>query len=413
MSHQPDVAYVVSEYPAISHTFILREVQALRALGVGVVTFSIHRTEESALLSSVDVKEAESTVNLLPVGALTFLRVHAGLLARYPKAYVSALVHALRVSQGGMRAHLWQVFYFAEAGLLFHQCRRRNVRRLHAHFANVAADVCLLTADLGRRIEPASGWSWSFTMHGSTEFFDVDRFNLRRKIQEADLVICISDFCRSQMMWLSDETHWYKLRVGHCGVDTEELGPVDRSSRGQQPVEVVCISRLIPGKGHVLLLEAVRRLLAAGRVTRLVLVGDGPLRSSLEAKAAELGIMEHVEFLGAVGHDRLPELLERADIFCLPSFAEGLPVVLMEAMARNIPVVTTPIGAVTELVHDGINGILVPPGRVDLLVTALTRLADDGDLRVRLGQQGRITVEAEFSLPDCARRVSELLGVTG
>ena len=179
----PPVAYLTSLYPAVSHTFIQREVLELRRAGVQVETFTIRPAPEEHLLSPVDRSEAERTESVLPVPPKRLIAAHLRALGRRPLAYLRTLGRALSLSPGGMRGSLWQLFYFAEAIVLHQMLDQRGIRHIHVHFANVSADVALLVTEYAnRRREP---WSWSFTMHGSTEFYDVEQHRLRQKI-EAD-----------------------------------------------------------------------------------------------------------------------------------------------------------------------------------------------------------------------------------
>ena len=218
-------AYVVSAYPAISHAFIQREVRALRALGATINVFSVHEAPPSDLLSTADTEEAETTSAILPIRPADLLRAHARAFLRAPLGYVSTLRFALSQAPRGARARLWQLFYFAEAVVLWARCSDRDLRHLHAHLANVGADVAWLAAHFGRMADRRGTWHWSFTMHGCVEFWNVDRFNLARKVAAADLVICISEYTRAQLMALCDPAHWSKLHVVHCGVELDRYQP--------------------------------------------------------------------------------------------------------------------------------------------------------------------------------------------
>ena len=365
-SEQPRIAVVCSRYPAVSHTFIAREVRALRERGLDVHTFSLRRPAADEPLSSADRAEGGRTTVLVPPRPARFVAAHARAAVTHPLRYLSTLAWSLRLGTGGLRALLWRVFYFAEAVLLWDECRRRGVRRLHAHFANVGSDVAMLAARLG-----GDGWAWSFTMHGCTELFDESPHRLPRKVCDASLVICNSDFTRAQLMKLVEREQWGKLHVVRCGVDPRAFAPPERR-RQSGPLRVLSVGRLVPGKGHAVLLEALDRLRQQGIGTRTTLVGDGPERESLELLAAELGL--DVRFAGAVGRDELAAFYAAADAFCLPTFAEGLGVVLLEAMASGLPVVSTQVMGVPEAVEDGETGLLVSPGRADLLADALARL---------------------------------------
>jgi glycosyltransferase involved in cell wall biosynthesis len=247
-------------------------------------------------------------------------------------------------------------------------------------------------------------------MHGPTEFAAVEDFDLQNKVIDADLVICISEFCRSQLMGLVDERHWDKLAVVHCGVDPAAFTPPARRDEADgRPVRVLCVGRLVGVKGQAVLLQALARLIAEGVNAEVAFVGDGPRAGHLRSEAERLGLSGSVTFTGAVGQDGIGSWYRWADVFCLPSFAEGVPVVLMEAMATGLPVVTTTIAGIPELVEHGRSGLLVPPGRADLLASALMTLVTDPALRSEMGAHGRQAVIAGFTQRECAVRLLEVL----
>lgn len=399
------VGYLTAEYPAISHTFIEREVAALRRRGVDISTFSVRRTPEAKLLSDVDRRTAAETFSILPMTVTRLITAHLRAAARHPGRYARTLRRALSLSSGGVRAGLWQFFYFAEAIALWDECRRRKITHVHAHFANVASAVAMLLAHFGA----ANGTTWSFTMHGPTEFDDVSRFAIAEKIRSAAFVACISDYCRAQMMRLVEPSEWDKLAVVRCGLDPERL-PASRPGLGldRGPLHVLTIGRLVPDKGQMLLLRALAELRDTGVPARLTMIGDGPDRATLEGAARRLQLDDCVEFTGSLGQPEIAERFESADVFCLPSFAEGLPVVLMEAMSYRLPVVATRIAGVPELVEDGVSGALVSAARIDRLVAALARLADDPDLRREWGQAGRACVERDYDVNRSAQALARL-----
>lgn len=403
------VAYLVSQYPLVSHTFIEREIAGLRARGMPVHTFSIRAPGE--LFSEAMRAEAASTTVLQdswPRLARAGLR---GLAAR-PREGLASLGRALATGEARARSRLWQLFYTAEAMRLLAELERLGIRHIHAHFANNGADVARAAVAHARSIDPEGGWRWSFTMHGPTEFEAVDRFDLAAKVADADAVACISDFTRSQLMRFSDPADWDKLGVVHMSVDADRFVPTERAGR-TGPLRILDVGRLVPEKGAPVLLDAVTRLAAAGVEVELRLVGSGDLADSLGRAVAERGLGDRVELVGPVGQDEILAQYHWADVFCLPSFAEGLPVVLMEAMATGLPVVTTAINGIPELVRDGRNGRLLPPGRADLLADALSGLAADPDLRSRLGVQARRDVLDGFTVESCARAQQEFLAGVG
>ena len=425
------IAYLCSEYPAVSHTFVLREVNALRRLGAEIATFSIRRTAPGQLLAHADRVAAESTFAILPPRWGRLLAAHLRLLLGSPSAYLAALALALRMAPPGLRGRLWQCFYFVESVVLWSECRRRGVRHIHVHLANAAADIALLAAHIGSASEPERPWSWSLTMHGPTEFSDVRHFRLAEKLRDARFVVCISDYARSQLMALSDPESWGRLHVVHVGIpieqftrdagrraagaeaqagadaDAETAAAADAGWRAAGP-SILCVGRLVPEKGQAVLLEALARLAGRGHRVSLVLAGEGRSRSALERRAERLGVAAQVSFLGAVGQDAIHEMYAGASIFCLPSFAEGVPCVLMEAMAMGLPVVSTRITGIPELIEDGHSGLLVAPGRLDELTDALERLLVDPGLCRELAVNAREQVVRDFNAERSAEQLYAL-----
>jgi len=389
----PRLAYVVAEYPKVSHTFVMREIEALRALGATVDTVSIRRTPESGLLSDADRRAAAETFAVLPAPPAAVVRAHARWALRRPRRYVRTLALALRMGGPGPRNRLWQLFYFAEAALLAAELQRRGTEHVHAHFINVASSVAMLSAALLQR-------SWSFTVHGPLEFDDVRGHAIPDKVRHATFVACISDYARAQVMRLVEPEHWDKLHIVRCGVEPERYGAPRRSPAAT--VELLSVGRLAQEKGFAVLIAAVAELVRAGEPVRLTLVGDGPERAALEALAQRELPPGAVTFTGALGASEVTARLTEADIFCLPSFAEGIPVVLMEAMASGMPVIATQIMGIPELVRHGETGLLVPPGRHEALAAAVRRLLRDPALRLQYGQAGRAAVVASFDVREAA-----------
>jgi glycosyltransferase involved in cell wall biosynthesis len=374
-----------------------------------VQVFTVRSPHPDGVLSQADAEEHERVVALRPVAFGTLVRAALRAVMRSPRGTAATFVEAMRASPPGLAARARQVAYFGEALLVWQHARRLGIRALHAHLANVAADVAWLASRLGQRVDHDPTWRWSFTMHGCVEFWNVERFNLVRKVAAASFVVCISEFTRAQLMALCPPEDWSKLHVVHCGVDLARY-PVPAGDDGDgATLTLLVVGRLSAEKGHLVLLDALRLLHDRGVPLRLTLVGDGPLRPALAARVTALGLSTAVDFAGAIGQDDMPGYYAAADIFVQPSFAEGVPVVLMEAMATGLPVVTSGLAGIPELVRDGVDGLLVPPGRADLLAAAIERLATDGDLRARLGAAGRATVVAGFDAAANALEVGRLL----
>jgi colanic acid/amylovoran biosynthesis glycosyltransferase len=399
------IAYITSVYPSVSHSFIVREVEALRQRGIAVSTVSGRRTPDDELLSEADWRAFESTWAILPPRWGSVAAGHLTALVRHPLAYGSTLRRALSMGRQGLRGRLWQIFYFGEAVIAWRHWRRLGVRHVHAHFPAVPADVALLASHFGR-VAGAGPDSWSFTVHGCYELSDVRWFAVADKIRSAAMVVCVSDFTRSQLMALVDASQWNKLHVVRCGVRPSAYAHVG-DPRAARP-RILCVARLVAGKGQEQLLEALATLSRRGINAELELVGDGPNRASLEEMSAKLQLRDRVMFTGSVAQDVIAHHYQAATVFCLPSFGEGVPTVLMEAMACGRPVVATAVGGVSELVRDGETGMLVSPARPDQLTEALQALLEDAALRRRLGEAGRREVVSRYDIDRNADQVAQL-----
>lgn len=395
------IAYLTSEYPKVSHTFIQREVEGVRAHGMDVITCSVRKPSTSDLTGPEEEEAFKDTYYILAAAKspLTLIGAHVSLLLGQPVKYFQALALAWRTRAPGIRNSLYQLFYFAEAGVLARHLQHKKVSHLHTHFANSGCSVAMLTSEM-------SGIPFSFMMHGPSEFFETDRWRLDEKVARARFVACISHFCRSQLMLFSDKAHWSKLHIVHCALNPDFY---DRTNLERRPGKhILFIGRLSGVKGAPILLEALAALRAKHPDLSLTFVGDGPERLELEAKTDALKMREAVTFAGFRSQDEVAKYLAKADIFALPSFAEGVPVVLMEAMASKVPVVTTRIAGIAELVEDGVSGLLVSPGDVEGLVECLDQLLNDHDSRARMGEAGRQFVLSEFNIKTETARLNGL-----
>ena len=317
------IAYLCSLYPAVSHTFVLREVNALRDLGVGISTFSIRRVGADQLLARADQLAFESTYAILPPRWTALLAAHLRLATRAPGAYLSTLAFALRLAPAGLRGRLWQLFYFVESVVLWAECRRRGIRHIHVHMGNAASDIALLSAHIGSAVEPKQPWSWSLTLHGPDELFDVGHFRLAEKLRCAKFVVCISDYTRSQLMALSDPEEWSKLHVIHVGIPIEQFTRAGNGSPPRGDSTILFIGRHVPKKGHATLLEATMLLAQRGHKVNLVLAGEGQSRPTLERIAEQLGLTSQVSFPGAVGQDEIHDLYAGASILLYAELRRG------------------------------------------------------------------------------------------
>lgn len=393
------IAYMTGEYPRATDTFIQREVAALRDRGVHVETFSVRKPPETENVGPEQQAERRQTYYLLPGRMLDLLRAHGGMFFRSAGRYLGALRTALAVRPPGIKALVWQLAYFAEAGLVARRMHDHGLSHLHNHFSNSSCSVAMLAAQMG-------GFPFSFTMHGPAEFFEPKYWRLDEKIRRAKFVCCISHFCRSQGMVFAPPDKWDRMHVVHCGVDPAAFEPVTHRGQGSR---VLFVGRLAAVKGLPVLLRAVADLAKSGNDLQLSIAGDGPDRSSLAAQAQRLNIADRVAFRGYQSQAQVRQLLAETDVFVMSSFAEGVPVVLMEAMAAGVPVVATRIAGIPELVDDGSSGFLVPPGDPTVLAEKIETLLNDSDLRNRFGTAGREKVEREFNLLTESERLCQIL----
>jgi glycosyltransferase involved in cell wall biosynthesis len=385
------IAYLTGDYPKVSHTFILREVQALRAHGVEVITCSIRKPSDTDFKGPEEQQAWSETFYVIAAARnpLRLLAAHARSFLRSPATWTRTLALSIRMRSPGLKALLWQLFYFLEAGVLADHLRQKRVRHLHNHFANSSCSVAILAAEL-------AGIPFSFTEHGPAIFFEVDRWSLPEKIARAKFVVAITHFCRSQLMLFSRPEDWSKIAIVHCGVTPSAY----RRDPGGNGKRVAFVGRLDPVKGALLLIEAMATVLKVHPDATLTLAGDGPARAPAEARAAELGVADAVRFAGYLTQGQVANLLANSDMLVLPSFAEGLPVVYMEALASRIPVVASRVAGVQELVEDGITGYAVPPGDVQTLSDRIMRLMASPDAARAMGEAGRMAVEKGFDIAE-------------
>ena len=412
-SHLMRVAYLIGRYPAVSHTFILREVLGLRRLGIEVETISINQAGAADALSVIDREEAARTFAVLPPKWPELLTAHALALVTRPRRYFRAFALGMRLANPGLRGRLWALFYFAEMPVVWRYCRRRGVDHIHVHHLNQASNVAMMAIALEGPRATGAPLTWSYTMHGPDEFADVSQFRLKEKARNASAVACISDFARSQVMAVLDPSEWEKLRVIHCGIDPNDfdrpsLPPEFSNARDPTPLRLLYVGRMVPVKGQNLLLDAVAQLRLAGIEVALTMIGQGPRLGELEREVRARGLESVVTLPGAVSQDVIRSYYAEAHVFVLPSFAEGVPVVLMEAMAMGLPVVTTRVGGIPELVEHGESGFIIPPGRVDSLVDALTHLARDSQLRQRMGARGRARIKADYDIATSCEQLRDM-----
>jgi len=383
------VSYLTGQYGRPSDTFIRREVAALRELGLTVHTFSVRRPPAPAEVPA-ELAEARATTDYLLDRPGRVLAGAALAGATHPRRALGAATAAFRSAPPGTATAARQGVYLAEALALSRKLRAVGAQVIHNHIAEASSTVAMLAARI-------AGIPFTQTVHGPGIFYRPERWALGQKIEDSAFTACISHFCRSQCMVFTEPQHWPKLVVVRCGLDAAFLDASPRPAPNRP--KLVCVGRLTPEKGCLILLEAVRRVADRGRPVEVELIGDGPQRGAIEAAIARLGLTGSVAVKGWLGSDAVAGAITSARALVLPSFAEGLPVVLMEALAMGRPVVTTRIAAVAELVEPGVSGWLVNAGDPASLAEAIGEVLDAAPPTLdRMGAAGRDRVRRQHDV---------------
>ncbi len=391
------IAYFVNQYPKVSHSFIRREILALERQGFEVQRIAIHGWADP-LPDLEDQRERERTRYVLRSGALGLLLPTLRVLFASPVRFLSAVRVAIRLGHESDRSVPYHLGYIAEACQILPWMRAFGAERVHAHFGNNSTAVVLLAHMLG-------GPEYSFSIHGPAEF--TQRMGLGEKIRRSSFVIAVSSFGRSQLYLRSRHRDWPKIKVVRCGLEKtfyHGSSPISSIAR-----RLVCVGRLCAEKGQLLLIEALSRLAVRGIRFDLVLAGDGPMREELEEAIEKKALGRQIRITGWISGDEVRKELLAARALVLPSFAEGLPVVIMEAMALRRPVLTTYIAGIPELVTHGENGWLFPAGSVDELANAIEDcLSRPIEELQKMGDAGRDRVLVRHSIDSEAAKLAEL-----
>lgn len=386
------IAYLINRYPSVSHTFIRREIAALERLGFEVERITI-RESNHGHVDAADKAEAEKTTVLLArpmqLAAATLL-IAMTRPGRFLGTMALVLRSARRTSPG-----LKHLAYLAEACALVRLCEERGVSHIHAHFGTNPPAVARLCRRLG-------GPTYSFTIHGPDEWTDPHGYELAAKTHEANFVACISHYTGAQLRRFAHPDDWDKIVVIRCAIDGSFLTePPPLTEAGS---ELVCVGRLCPAKAQLLLLDAFAEVVQRHPEARLTLCGDGEMRADAERRIAELQLDDAVTITGWIDSAEVHRRLAGARAMVLPSFAEGLPVVIMESLALARPVITTYIAGIPELVRDGHNGWLVPAGDRESLVRALDACLAASSEEIRhMGACGREAVLAQHAADGAVR----------
>ncbi len=389
------VAYLVGEYRKVTHAFIHREVAELRRQGMMVHTFTIRDACDFPDHSHLsDQPKTEVVINFDPV---ILFSAQWYWLARSPRKYFEALRQAWHLGWPGWRGRVYPFLYFLEATLFARRCHELGITNVHNHFGDAAGDVALLASKLNQI-------PFSLTIHGPDVFLESKKWRLDLKGKEASFISGISHFTRSQIMLHCNETDWPKVHVVRAGLDLLTFS-ADFSRKPSQTLELLFVGRLVPAKGLGVLLSAMGNL-QGNLPCRLTLIATGSHeeKDALRNQIIRAGLSQVVFLLGSQTPGQLRQRMRSSDVLISPSFAEGLPQVIVEAMALGLPVIATPVGATSELVRDKITGLLVPPGDSAALIAAIQAFANDPDSARTRAQTARLEIERDYDqTQECAK----------
>ncbi|MEM6992401.1 MAG: glycosyltransferase family 4 protein [Myxococcota bacterium] len=384
------VAYLTNQYPSVSHTFIRRELTELERQVGEVARFTI-RGSTFKIVDDDDQRELDKTFRILgqPKSrwVKTFLRSGLGRLPKSLRGLRKALSLGLK-SESGLPKH---VIYFAEALVLLEEMQARGIDHVHVHFGTNPTAIAQIMRAMG-------GPQYSFTVHGPDELDAPKSLSLGSKITDSAFVVAITSFCAGQLRRWVDHAHWEKIKVVHCTVGDEffdQATPIDPDSK-----TFVCVGRLSPQKGQLLLVEAFAMAIEAGVDANLVLCGDGEMREEIEALIRSRNIEDRVRITGWISGEEVRREIIAARCLALPSFAEGLPMVIMEAFALKRPVLTTYIAGIPELVVDGENGFLIVSGNKEAIRDGIKRVMETPlPTLTKMGEAGCEAVKREHYTP--------------
>lgn len=385
------ITYFINQYPHVSHTFIRREILELENQGFDIQRVAL-RGWDSNVVDETDKAERSQTKYVLQSGLGALLPVFFRQLISKPGKVISALKLAAKMTRMSERNFAYHFIYLLEACQLAEFCEQHESKHVHAHFGTNSTEVVTLANAL-------IGVKYSFTVHGPEEFDKPLSLHLKEKVQHAKFVAAISSFGRSQLYRWANLEDWHKVKIVHCGLDESFLQGLPTVKENSGTKQLLCIGRLCEQKGQLLLLQSVKAALDAGADIQLVLAGDGDMRPEVEAYIADNALVDKVKITGWISSDEVKQYLIESDAMILPSFAEGLPVAIMEAMAIGRPVITTYIAGIPELLRNNENAFLFPAGDIEATKNAILNFtALDQEALSLMVEKAYIAVEEQHNI---------------
>lgn len=408
------ITYLATHFPAVSHTFIADEITALNRLGVEIVTISINPVSNPVVNPETTADTAFSanqqlapTTYLKSLAKWRVLATVAATCARHPSILAIPLHHR----RGGWRAGLRRYMQLGEAILVYRVMHKANSHHVHAHFGQAPATIAWYATEVARRHRAGRANTWSVTIHGWHEFVGEHEAMLREKVAAADFIACVSDYTRAQLYRIADTNDRTKIHVVRCGIDLTRFTP-RRHEPSKTPLRLAIVARVSPEKGHLVLVDAIAMLRDRGLEMMVDAVGpetDGH-GATVRRHAEAVGVGDAIMWHGPLPPAGVAAILARTNVFCLPTLAEGLPVVIMEAMACGVPVVSTYIGGIPELAIDHNNALIVPAARADLLADAIAEVLTDDALCHRLTDAAMKLVHTQHDIEQNVKALAGLFG---
>jgi len=393
------ISYFINQYPKVSHSFIRREIQALERQGFDVQRIALRGWDGDAV-DKEDIRELERTKYVLQQGTLPLFEAVLRVLFTTPVPFFNGLKLAVKMGWKAERALPYHLIYLAEACLILPWLKAHSSRHIHAHFGTNSAEVVMLAHELG-------GPKYSFTVHGPEEFDKPQFLGLGEKIRRSAFVVAISSFGRSQLFRWVEHSYWNKVNVVHCGLEPAFYQGV--TAETPDKLQLVCVGRLCEQKGQLLLLGAMKMLADRGVDFELVLAGDGEMRTEIEQLIEKYQLASRVRITGWISSDQVRKEILAARALVLPSFAEGLPVVIMEAMSLRRPVLTTYVAGIPELVKHEKSGLLFEAGSVEALADAIQNLLSmPSPALVKMGEAARMQVLLRHDIDEEASKLARL-----
>lgn len=392
------IAYFTNTYPRATDTFIRLEVLGLRKRGFEVNTYSVRKSGDDHNVDDEVISEKRNTSFILPFNFLELLFSLFLFTFTKPKNLLRSLRATFKTARPGIKGKFLQFAYFLEAIVLAKRLKKDQVEHLHNHLGDNSGTVTLIAATI-------ISIPYSISIHGPHIFFDGLNWALNEKTKHSKFVSCIGHFCRSQMMLYTESEFWNKFEIIRCGVDLKKY---QFRSNSSSPRNLLFVGRLSNEKGLNVLLDSLAILKTEDLDFRLTILGDGPSREKLEQQTKELELSDNVVFKGFVDQPTIREDLSNSDLFILPSFAEGIPVSLMEAMAIGVPVITTYVGGISELVIDNETGLLCYASDPSGLADSIRKYFNDRELLKSVSKRGREHIELEFDVDNQIDKLAEL-----